>query len=467
MNTNGIKAILTALLTALLIMAMAGSAMCTPDADRKASHEEEKAIKAIQKAIDEKGLNWTAGVTSVSNLTKEEKQNMCGVKPEKAPKVKKEKKDKKPDNVGTFPDSFDWRDVDGKDWMTPVKSQGSCGSCWAFSAIGVVEAAINIYANNPDMDIDLAEQHLVSDCYYAGDCTDGWPAGALEYIRDNGVPEESCFPYTASNCACTPCAGWDDNPWKITNYKYIYAATLKSGLQEYGPLSVVLTAPDDWFYYVGGVYSPAWEDTNGVGWANHAVVLVGWDDADGCWIVKNSYSANWGENGYGRVLYGDLEQYQYQYAVTGIDNAGTWYKPLYATASSWWGNPSSQWFPDSPPEYAIDYDSESCWVAYYNDPAAWLQFDLADGDIQVRDVNGICVHPRIYAGRDYQMIFSVQVYMDGDWETVVDEVIIDPEDDFVEVLFPCVETRYIKLVETDNFVRSFRHCAEFEASIIG
>jgi len=311
-------------LTKILAISVIVSAMiCTVSAgpaNISVSQVKLEGMGAIQNAIDANGGNWTVGKTSVSELTVDEKKRLCGARisgqiPDDA------KFARLPVRASvTYAESFDWRNKDGKDWMTPVKYQGSCGSCWAFSALGVVEAAINIHANDPDLDIDLSEQHLISDCCIAGDCRGGWPDWALKYVRDTGVSEESCFPYTRSNGACTPCSEWAENPWKIENYVYVSPSkdAFKSALQEYGPLSVVLTVPDDWFYYVGGVYTPTWEVTNGVGWANHGVVLVGWNDSEGCWIIKNSWGGRWGEGGYARVMYGNLEKYNYAYAVTGI-----------------------------------------------------------------------------------------------------------------------------------------------------
>ena len=325
-------------ITNILAISIIVSAMiCTVSAgptNMSVSQVELEGMNAIQKAIDANGGNWTAGETSVSELTVEEKKQLCGARigeiPEDAQFARL------PVRAGvTYAESFDWRNKDGKDWMTPVKSQSSCGSCWAFSALGVVEAAINIYTNDSDIDMDLSEQHLVSDCCSAGSCGGGWPDWALKYVRDTGVPDESCFPYIRKNSACTPCSDWAENPWKIENYKYVSPSkdAFKSALQEYGPLSVVLTVPDDWFYYTGGVYEPAWSATDGVGWANHAVVLVGWDDSESCWIIKNSWGSGWGEQGYARVLYGNLEKYNYAYAVTGIVHEGA-NKPPVAGASA-------------------------------------------------------------------------------------------------------------------------------------
>jgi len=70
---------------------------------------------------------------------------------------------------GTPPSAFNWNDIQGCDWLTSIKDQGDCGSCWAFSAVGAAEAAHNIGADDITLDLDLSEQYLVSDCYqYSG-----------------------------------------------------------------------------------------------------------------------------------------------------------------------------------------------------------------------------------------------------------------------------------------------------------
>nr|QNO45550.1 hypothetical protein CJAOPEPI_00003 [Methanosarcinales archaeon ANME-2c ERB4] len=286
--------------------------------DRPVSMTEIARIGAIQTQIENVGANWTASTTSVSYLSVDAMKGLCGAEvgaiPEGAELTRAPLRD------SPAAGALDWRNKDGQDWVTPVRSQGSCGSCWAFSALGVIEAVINIESNDPAMDIDLSEQHFVSSCCDAGSCSGGWPDEALKYARDEGAPVESCFPYNGRSSSCTPCSDWQDKAWKIENIMYVDSTTdaFKSALETYGPLSVVLSAPDDWFYYAGGVYEPVWAPEEGVGWANHAVVLVGYNDTGGYWIVKNSWGAGWGENGYAKVSYGNLEQYNYAYAVSGI-----------------------------------------------------------------------------------------------------------------------------------------------------
>jgi len=266
----------------------------------------------INKQIKIKNAKWTAGETSVSDLSIQEMRKLCGARIAAIP-LGAEIVDAPRGKVG-YPTSFDWSNNNGSDWMSPVKSQGSCGSCWAFGAVGAVEGQINIEKKRADYDIDLSEQHLVASCCSnCGDCGGGYPTSALNYIKSPGIPNESCYPYTARNGACDPCDDYE--PFQITKYTYIAnnADAFKAAILR-GPLVVVLKVPEDWFYYKAGVYEPTGVSGK-FGWANHAVVLCGWDDAKGAWRVKNSWGSGWGEDGYGWVKYGTLEKYRYAYAV--------------------------------------------------------------------------------------------------------------------------------------------------------
>ena len=107
-------------------------------------------------------------------------------------------------------ESFDWRnrhgandpdspyydgDPTGSGWITSVKNQRGCGSCWAFAATGATEALANIYFNE-HIDLDLSEQEALS-CSGAGSCKGGLPGKTLDYYTSDGVVDEACFPYTA------------------------------------------------------------------------------------------------------------------------------------------------------------------------------------------------------------------------------------------------------------------------------
>ena len=221
-------------------------------------------------------------------------------------------------------DSFDWRDINGQDFTTPVKSQGGCGSCWAFAAVGALEAKLEITQNNPSLNPDLSEQHLICDGS-CGDCSGGWEYMAVTFFQTTGIVTEAELPYTASNNSPNwPLqAGWEDRVFKITDHDNrldCTTANLKTCLQNYGPLVAAMNTKKDWYWPTEGPLGGGVMDE--VGWINHCVLIVGYQDDNGLneggyWIIKNSWGTGWGNNGYGYILYGDVEQHGRVHAITG------------------------------------------------------------------------------------------------------------------------------------------------------
>jgi C1A family cysteine protease/subtilisin-like proprotein convertase family protein len=227
------------------------------------------------------------------------------------------------------PASFDWRNYDGQDWMTSVKNQASCGSCWAFSGVGTTEAVHNIAAGNPNLDLNLSEEYLVSDCYdwQAASCCGGFQSEALKFIRDNGIPDEACLAYVSGTCSCYPatcntllctytagdscgnaqcsdrCGDWAGRLETITSMGKVSPSQIKQHVVDRGPLAVAMgiNLPDS--YFDGSNIYRCTDDST----LNHAVIIAGYDDAGGYWIVKNSWGASWGPdgNGYFKVGYGE------------------------------------------------------------------------------------------------------------------------------------------------------------------
>jgi len=215
-----------------------------------------------------------------------------------------------------YPASFDWRNYNGLDWITPVKNQSGCGSCWAFATLGVVEAFFNISANDPAVDENLAEQYLVSDCCTAcGDCGGGHHGNALEYVRASGVTDEVCYPYIAANSLCSArCPDWASRLYFVPNKQYQYlidANYIKNAMTNNGPVAVSMGYgaggdPDYGGYWDGDIYrcTNDYGDGGETG-TNHALLAVGYDDAGGYWIIKNSWGATWNGDGYFKVGYNE------------------------------------------------------------------------------------------------------------------------------------------------------------------
>jgi len=200
-----------------------------------------------------------------------------------------------PANV-QLPDAVDWRT---KGYVTEVKDQGQCGSCWAFSSTGSLEG--QNFATTGQL-VSLSEQNLVdcSRCVGNMGCYGGWMNLAFWYIQLNdGIDTETTYPYFGVDQTCS------FNPDNIgaTDTGYIEIAeedenALQSAIATVGPISVAIDASHSSFQlYRSGVYDDASCTEAGI---DHAVLAVGYDSLNGqdYYIVKNSWGTSWGNEGY-------------------------------------------------------------------------------------------------------------------------------------------------------------------------
>ncbi len=266
-----------------------------------AAKSEDERLAEVKKMIAEKGYHWTAGRTSVSGLSEEEFKKLCGliIPPESELKKQNIPVITAPEGA-TYPVVFDWRDMEG---TTPAKNQGACGSCWAFAAVGQLEAHVRIYDGRLE---DLSEQQILSCNTTGGSCAGGYWTDAYGVFDDPGAVTESCMPYQASD-GVTCIEGQCQIRGRISDYYEVSndINSIKEALQS-GPVWTGICATYDLVYYTSGCFDTPTYDP-----INHAVLIVGWDDTqcsgEGAWIIKNSWEINglkWGIDGYGYIKYG-------------------------------------------------------------------------------------------------------------------------------------------------------------------
>jgi PKD repeat protein len=223
---------------------------------------------------------------------------------------------------------FNWMDHNGKDWTTPARNQGYCGSCWAFAAVSCLESVINIAWDDAELDIDLSEQYILSCLSRAGSCGGGNSYSALKYIMNNdssgndcnGVITEDCLEYQADDSVlCSQKSDdWRQKLVPLSNYGYWQPNfpedidAIKTELMNRGPLITYFLATGSFSRWGSSHHSPddyyPFEEADG---ANHAVIIVGFKDDlsienGGYWICKNSWGTEWGYNGFFNIEYGSL-----------------------------------------------------------------------------------------------------------------------------------------------------------------
>jgi uncharacterized protein (TIGR02145 family) len=272
-------------------------------------------IRNMNRHIAETGGKWFAGETSVSVLTYQEKKQLFGgnipnlqgfeyykggvfVIPGSEMGINSIQK-----NDSLYVPEYSWRNRHGEDWVTPVRNQGNCGSCWAFAATGATELFVNLYYNK-HIDYDLAEQQLVS-CI-TGNCAGGSTGKGMAFIRDKGIVSESCFPYVAVDLNCSEICSNAPERINLSHYTWFdpYMDDLKKLLLT-GPMALSIAS-----------------------W-NHAVTLVGYriikegdriyekEELKDKWfeiapgdpligqtalLVKNSYGPYFGDNGFAYII---------------------------------------------------------------------------------------------------------------------------------------------------------------------
>ncbi|KAM9853412.1 dipeptidyl peptidase 1 [Aulostomus maculatus] len=219
--------------------------------------------------------------------------------------------------AAAVPERWDWRDVNGVNFVSPVRNQASCGSCYSFASMGMLEARIRILTNNSESPV-FSPQQVVSCSEYSQGCDGGFPYLIGKYIQDFGIVDESCFPYIGKDSPC----GVPQNCGRVYTADYSYVGGFYGGCSEMammlelvknGPMAVAFEVYPDFMHYKEGIYhhTSISDPYNPFELTNHAVLLVGYGrchmTGQKYWIVKNSWGTGWGEDGYFRIRRGSDE----------------------------------------------------------------------------------------------------------------------------------------------------------------
>ncbi len=295
-------------------------------------------LDEIRSALKAAGDPWVAGVTSLSELPLAEKMKYLGVTPppgepgveEIELRWKSMEMSLKTQALGTvgMPSAYDLRSIGGKNFVTPIRNQKSCGSCVAFGTVATVESNLRLQRSNPDLAVDLSEAHLFF-CYgrdKGATCSTGWwPNEALDAFKSGGVADEACYSYDdglAKQDCSGLCANWKDRVTKITGYTAMTGnpAKIKEWISNnVGPVCACFIVYEDFFSYTSGIY----KYVSGAKAGGHCVTIVGYNDSLGYWICKNSWGTGWGEQGFFRIAYGQcgIDSWM-NLGVNSIENTG-------------------------------------------------------------------------------------------------------------------------------------------------
>ncbi|XP_030547231.1 senescence-specific cysteine protease SAG12-like [Rhodamnia argentea] len=257
-------------------------------------------VKRINAFNDGKDVGYKLAANKFTDLTNEEfRASYTGYK--RTPNRVVSSMDAKPFKYANFtaiPPALDWRT---KKAVTSIKDQGRCGSCWAFSAVAAMEGITMLKKGNL---VSLSVQELV-DCDVNGidhGCRGGLMDSAFEFIKSNGgLTTEANYPYRGNDGTCDS-AKMADHSASITGYQDVPVNSETALLQAVAnqPVSVAIEGGGLQFqFYSSGVFTGSCGTH-----INHAVTAVGYGQTSGgtkYWLLKNSWGAGWGENGYMRI----------------------------------------------------------------------------------------------------------------------------------------------------------------------
>jgi len=297
-----------------LIPALAGQ-------DHRVAFEDDDTLEEIREKIRINGYGFTVDHNWVFDMSPEEKRAFFGRRPPREAMGFRVSDDIGPlaAHLGrALPAAFDWRDVGGETYIGPIRNQGACGSCYAFGAAAAAEGTYNkALGLTGGACADFSEAFIMwclgslsqySSHFYGCDGAD-WDYVELDGLVDYGICSEADYPYTIIEPIS--CTHWNDPRVQFASWHRVPCGdieAIKTAIYTYGVVDAAVYVGGAFQGYSGGVY----DDTRNTcdadpcyyTYTNHAVALVGWDDAEGVFYLRNSWDTDWGEDGYMRITYG-------------------------------------------------------------------------------------------------------------------------------------------------------------------
>ena len=295
-------------------------------------------VQAIAATVQRENLGWTPVGNALTAMSDAERKKRLGliVTPAEMARLKAETEALVAAERGLLatgvgaPAAVDWR---SGGWVTSMKDQGGCGSCVSFCSCATIESAVRLKLNNPGFAIDLSEGFLQ---FCGGGSCGGWGlTSGLDYAQSTGVVDEACMPYTAGggtdmNCAASRCSDWQNRLTKINSYTgYATMQARKDAIASKGPVLAGLAVYNDFFAASAtDVYIKSSSNNPLAGY--HCICVVGYDDNQQCWIVKNSWGTTWADNGFGKIGYNQADLL--------IDTDWSFYSVDVAVSTVWYSN---------------------------------------------------------------------------------------------------------------------------------
>jgi len=281
-------------------------------------------------AINSAHLGWTATAQpAFESLSQREAFRKAGqpYSPSHFPDVLLDDRDDAEKYAG-LPESWDWRNVGGVNYVSPVRNQEHCGSCFTFASLATIEARLRIATKNRAQTI-LSPQQAINCNIYAQGCNGGFPYPVAKFGTDFSLVDEACLPYQSETGQCSDTCSSPSARIKLKQPRFVGGyfgacneAAMMRELVTSGPLTVGFLCGPGVMAYQSGIFTLGplasdqklssqalrlaaegvheWEKTS------HSVSIVGYGVENGTkfWIVKNSWGTDWGEDGYIRVKRG-------------------------------------------------------------------------------------------------------------------------------------------------------------------